>query len=342
VAEKLLGKYSDLEAGSVMRVVPSTVLLTALHYRAIPDGPPLSYVTAYNSMSHMFAKHANKDERKPEEIKWDALLRRLQISYADEYENIVCSYLASGSIDEEKLGELIQSYRKSTEENEAQRRVRSFLDDYFWNPSLDVVSLLGTANKFLDESIRFIDSTSITAISDAVDELGDSSLATSLIDEWIRCLDERVDMSKITEDSFERFHQKIHPRILFRFESIKEKKFPALSLGEAIAQLAANTGYGSPRVEAALLQTTVAQYEETLRGFRGGEIADFIQVHCSWAQIGGRMENPAFATAMSNFESACRNICVSDPEARFAVILKREFGRYGLAEKLNLQINEAN
>jgi len=38
VVAKFLGKYSHLEESAIAHVVPSTVLLTAIHYRALPDG----------------------------------------------------------------------------------------------------------------------------------------------------------------------------------------------------------------------------------------------------------------------------------------------------------------
>ncbi|HET7832924.1 MAG TPA: P-loop NTPase fold protein [Gallionella sp.] len=336
VVTTLLGNYPDLDSSSVLHVVPSTVLLTVLHYRALPGGPPLSFVTSYNSMTRMFAKHTNKGEMNPEEIKWDALLRQLQISYADEFENIVCDYLSSGVINEEKLQGQIQSYKKSTEANNVQVQVKQFFDDYFWNPFSDANSLIKAASEFSDGKIQFVDAASATGIADALEELGAPASADSLIDAWIKSFDERVDMNTISEDSFERWHQKIHPKILARFKSLKEEKYPSLSLSEAVALLSSNSGYGM-RVEAALQRSTVAEYEETIRSFRNGNLADFIEEHFSWAQIGGRMENRPFANAMSNFESACRSIYQSDPTGRLSEILKREFNRYGLADKLNRQ-----
>lgn len=334
VVTTLLGNHSGLDSSSVLHLVPSTVLLTAIHFRALPGGPPLSYVASYNSMEHMFAKVANKDERNPEEIKWDALLQKMKISSADEFEDIVCGYLTSGVIDKEKLQLQIQSYIKSSKENEVQGEVRKFFDDFFWDPLSDTNSLIKSASEFLDEKVQFIDAGMITSIFDALEELGELALANSLIDAWIKSFKGRVDMSSVSEGSFERWHQKIHPRILEEFKSLKEEKYPSLSLSEAIALLTANGGYGV-RVEATLLQSTVADYEETIRGLRGGSLADFLEEHFSWSRIGGRMENPSFSNAILNFQTACRNIFQSDPDGRLSVILKREFTRNGLVDKLS-------
>lgn len=333
VIKNLLGKYPDLEGNSIVRVVPSTVLLTALHYRAIPDGPPMSYVASHNSMEHRFAKYMKGKERKPEEIKWDALLQQLQISYADEYENIVCSYLTSGVIDVEKLDGLIQSYKISTDESESQLRVRKFLDDYFWNPSLDKNLLIGAASQFLDDKIKFIGSASITDIADAVEELGEPVLANELIDAWIENFEGRAGSIEITEDSFERFYQKIHPKILEKFKSLKETKYPPLSLSESVYRIIKKSGWGD-RERAAFSQSSIAQYEETILDLKNDNLADFLEQHFSWPRIDGRMEDQAFATAMSNFESACRNICLSEPASRLSEILRREFNRNGMADKL--------
>lgn len=138
---------------------------------------------------------------------------------------------------------------------------------------------------------------------------------------------------EITEDSFERFHQKIHPKILEKFKSLKEAKYPPLSLYESVYRIIKKSGWGE-REKAAFSQSSITQYEETIRDLKNDNLADFLEQHFSWPRVGGLMEDQAFATAMSNFESACRNICLSEPTGRLSEILKREFSRNGMADKL--------
>ena len=333
VVTKLLGKYASLDKSTAIRVVPSTALLTALHYRAIPDGPPMTYVASYNSTQNMFAKYANKEERPPEEIKWDALLQKLQINSSDEYENIVYRYLITGVIEIEKLDGLIKSYILSADESSAQVRAREFLDAYFWNHSINKNSLIKMASSLIDDKLKFINASSITSIADAVEELGDLELANKLIDAWIMNLEERVGSIEITEDSFDHFRQKINPKILGKYKELKERKYPSLSLTEAVTRLARNSGWGN-REREALAQSSIEQYETIIRNLKSDDIGIFLDQHFSWPRIGGLMDDKSFAKAMANFEFACRNICFSEPNSRLCGILKREFNRNGLADKL--------
>lgn len=338
VIRNLLGKYADFDEVSAARVVPSTVLLTALHYRAIPDGPPMEYVTKHNSYNNLFAKYSGgKDERGPDEIRWDSLLQKLKINYADEYEEIVHSYLKFGVLETVKFDRLMSSYKSSADENRWRAQASSFLDNFFWNAGASKENLASEARQFFGEGMKYIDAASITSISDAVEELGDASLAAQLIDAWMEEFDERFSSADVTEDSFERFHRKIHPAILQKFRELKEKTYPPLTLSEAVDRIVKNQGWGD-REKTAFSQSTVKLYEKTIRNLNGDALGRFLDQHFSWPRIGGLMDDQSFATALRNFEDACRAICLAEPNSRLSGILKREFYRYGIADKLEKQI----
>jgi len=196
-------------------------------------------------MEHMFlAEHASNYEIKQEEIQWNSLLQRLGINAADEYEQIVINYLTSGIIDTEKLDRLIQGYVISFDERESQERTKKFFNDYHWNPSLDNESLIKAASEFLDKEIKFIDAATITYMSDVVEGLDDGVLARKLIDKWIKNLEERADTIVLSEDSLEDFvNRRIHPAILEKLKSLKEKKYPSLTLIDAVNRIIKNNSW---------------------------------------------------------------------------------------------------
>lgn len=334
VIKNLLGRHADFDEASTARVVPSTVLLTALHYRAIPDGPSMEYVTKHNSYENLFAKYSRgKDERSPEEIGWDSLLQKLKINYTDEYEEIVYSYLKYGVLDTIQLERLMSGYKLSADENKWRAQVGGFLDNFFWNHDLNRNDLIAEARKFLGEGMKHIDAASITSISDAVEELEDTSLAAQLIDAWIVEFDGRYSSVDVNEDSFERFHRKIHPTILNKFKELKESKYPPLTLIEAVDRIVKNSGW-SDRERAAFSQSTVENYKAAIRNLKNDALGRFLDQHFSWPRIGGLMDDQSFAVALRNFESACRAIYLAEPDSRLGKILKREFQRYGKADRL--------
>ena len=207
------------------------------------------------------------------------------------------------------------------------------MNSYFWNHSINKNSLIKLASSLIDDKLKFINASSITSIADAVEELGDLELANKLIDAWIMNLEERVGSIEITEDSFDHFRQKINPKILGKYKELKERKYPSLSLTEAVTRLARNSGWGN-REREALAQSSIEQYETIIRNLKSDDIGIFLDQHFSWPRIGGLMDDKSFAKAMANFEFACRNICFSEPNSRLCGILKREFNRNGLADKL--------
>lgn len=329
VVTKLMDGRGTLDEKAISRVVPSTVLLTALHFRAIAAGPPMSYVTSYNSIANLFSKDT---EQKPEEIEWNNILGRLGINSAGEYENIVCSYLKTGLIDTAKLNALIQSYKKSSAYNAIQQRLQEFFTTYSWDSSLDNKSLTGMASAFLPD-VEFIEAPSISSLADVLEEIGNPELATQLIESWINKFDERMELKDISEDSFRSFHQKIHPRILEKFSLLKDAKYPPLSLEEAINRIVKNSGWGN-REEATLSKSTIEQYEKTLRCLKKDDLSSFLHEHLSRLRNGGSVNHPAFTIATANFEAASRSICLAEPTSRLSNILRREFDRNGLSSKL--------
>src|SRR5450830_144904 len=89
---RILSRKGDLSDDVLSRVVPSTVLLAATHYKGLEDGPDFEFIL----------KIANPDDwgdygKKSDELdgagklraKWRLLLLKIGINGCDEYENLV-------------------------------------------------------------------------------------------------------------------------------------------------------------------------------------------------------------------------------------------------------------
>ena len=105
-ANKILAAHAPLQDNVLDRVIPSTVLLSAIHYKGIEDGPTITFVLdSESSVGRLIARHER--ERRGKEAtdedklhaRWALLLNRLGIAYTDEYEKLVSDYLNAGLVD---------------------------------------------------------------------------------------------------------------------------------------------------------------------------------------------------------------------------------------------------
>lgn len=329
VIKALLATQATLDESVLARMVPSTALLTAMHFRAIPNGPTMEYVTSFNSIANLMRK---KEERSQEELNWDNLLGRLGINGADEYEILVHSYLTTGVLDKSRLNSIVKRYQEESAGQSIRHRYREFCTAYFWDASLDNAALLTLAADFLAD-VEHFDAPTISGLVELVEDIDGVDLAATLLTKWIESMKKSAIASELEEDTWETFHQKIHPKILATLRQIKEQKFPLLSLEETMKRIGKNSGWGD-RERSALLQSTVLQYENALRSLRNDALARFLSEHFSLLRTVGIQDDEPFSNALANFKNACRVICLSEPSSRLAMMLKRSFKSNGLEKDL--------
>lgn len=77
---RILDGYSNLSEALLARVIPSTVLLSAIHYRGIENGPPLEYVLENRSTMQDWVAFSDKNKPNEETVesknqgRWKSLL----------------------------------------------------------------------------------------------------------------------------------------------------------------------------------------------------------------------------------------------------------------------------
>jgi hypothetical protein len=324
VAEIIGGKKISLHPW-----VPSTALMVTSHFRGIEDAPTLEYIKSCNTYTSLLREE--KENQDPKEVKWDSLLRSLGISSADEYEEIIQEYLTSGFLDNQRLIELFGKYEKEEAHGDISSQIRSFLDLVWWNPKLSETDLLSKARDFLSAT-RMMTTGDITSMVDIIEDLGDAGLARQFLDAWVETADSRPEFQQLEERTFDSPGRKIHPEIVHKLESMRNKQHPPLSLLQTSERIANGSGWGE-RERISLGSSTPQQYKETIEDIKGDLLRTFLVVHLERiSQIG---DDPDFKKGMENFYAACKEIYSSAPESRLSKMVSRTFKQYNKLEMLS-------
>ena len=314
---------------SVSRWVPSTVLLTASHYKAVDSAPPFEYIKSFNSYSRMFEKE--NGERDSKEVEWDALLEQLGIHSADDYEVILQEYLRAGMLDVERLKKLFEQYEKEAIHGVATKQRQDFFEAVWWDPHLSKAELL-TMARALRPTIDVLDPGAISDIVSVVEDLGDFALAREFLDAWLLSIDTRPEYQHLEERIFEDSFRKFHPEVIEKMNAMRDKQHPTLTVIETAERIVKNSGWGeSERI--ALRNSTVTDYEDALLEIRGVTLRRFLSEHIKWVRNGPYDEN--FRHAAENFVGACTNIFSAAPDSRLSKMISDGFRANGLDAKLN-------
>ena len=331
---KTMQKITDAIEGvgdiSMSRWVPSTALLTAHHYRAVENAPPLEYIKSFNQFVHMFDD--KKDTKRDfNELNWDLLLNKLGIHHIDAYEEILLLFLQTGLLDIERLRALFESYKKEEANSEIYAKQQDFFEAFWWDAHLSEADLLTMAKEFLP-LINEIGPDVITDIVSVVEKLGDAVLARELVDAWLLSIETRPGYQQIGERVFDNPLRQYHPDVIKKMNMIRDKQHPPLSVIETANRIIDNSGWGD-REQISLHNSTAKLYEEALKQITGDQLCRFLSIHLEWA----RRDTPydeSFKIGTDNFLAACFNIYSADPNSRLSKIIYRTFEANALASKL--------
>lgn len=310
------------------RWIPSTVLLTASHYRGIQNPPPIDYIKTFNSFSRAFKRQ--KEEPTANEIDWDSTLDRLGIRSADEYEDILHNYLQSGLLDTDRLKVTFDQYKNESVHDGVNSKHREFYKAVFWDPSLSVENLLGMARALLPTA-AVLGPSEITNTVSVVEQLNDHDLARQFLDAWLSSADSRPEYQQLEEKIFDRTHQQFHPEVISKLNSMRDLQHPPLTLLETVQRVVNNGGWGE-RERIALRSSSITQYENALKSVKNEDLRIFLSEHLRWVHSEPYDEN--FQIGANNFVSACKKIVSDTPESRLSIIITDAFQSYGLANTL--------
>lgn len=201
---RILGKREDLSDEVLSRVVPSTVLLAATHYKGIDNGPDFEFILKIanpDDWGDYGKKAEDLDDAGRQRAKWRLLLHEIGVIGCDEYENIVVDFLKSGLFDTADVAKVIERYAKEADVVHAMTLARQFQEHVFWHHKMSDSELLVEAQSIAKNS-HLLDAYSVSSQHQLISELpGGKPVAASLLKNWIDTF-EAKDLENFEFDNF--------------------------------------------------------------------------------------------------------------------------------------------
>ncbi|MTV41670.1 hypothetical protein [Duganella radicis] len=332
---RLLANRGVLNDATLARVIPSTVLLGAIHYRGIPDGPDAKFVLSFNIDSHQQAKEfkgkmgADRTQRDRLEDQWALLMGRLNIPNCDEFEAVANSFFETGLIEEGKLKFVIDRYVAEAMADSTRQRVEDFIYKITWNPEISDHELLLQAEALIPE-MHTMDPYYLTSVHATVSQLPEGKpVAERMIERWLENYREH-ETSRFEGDYI--LNRGLHPKIAEEFEADKARIYPALSLLD-VCKRVEQKGNPEDRDEKTMKLSTPEQFENEIRALSGKDLQTFMMKNFEFYSNRERFAYP-FGMAMENFVLACRTICKKNDDLKRANLIRHLFDRYASSSDL--------
>lgn len=334
---RLLASRPGLGDEVLKRTVPSTVLLAAIHYKGLHEGPDFDYLSKFSSMSHHMARQerAKKTEKETEEDRreagWALLMSALNIHACDEYEELVMAFLKSGLLDSVKTNAILDRYIAEKNAFGAQQRCRAFFDMELWSPECTEADLLTEATA-LAADIHFLDCYSITSLYGSVATLpGGKTLADQMIADWVAKFREKAH-AEFSYNNF--FKRELHPDIEAAFKALESELAPLPSLLDVCVRIIKDSSWGSLQNEA-MKASSPAQYEAEIKRLAGDELKTFM-LESMDLYVNRATYAQHFGDAMWHFVAACRTICHENANPRRSKMIRLVFSESHLASLLDV------
>lgn len=315
------------------RVIPSTVLLSAIHYKGIEHGPDFDFVLSQGAPRDWSIRADEKDaenEVGQRKAKWNLMLTELGILGCDDYELLVVEYLQSGLFDVSKVAQIIDRYIAEADEMNARDGCKRFIERCLWDHRLSESELLSEAAEIANTA-HLIDPYMVTSLYDCLMDLPNGEpIAKAAVDRWVEGFRAK-NLEEAELNNF--FGRKIHPQIEAEFHAIKAKAQANTSAYDACVYVAENSGWGA-RQEAALKSATVEEMEATIRNSPITDMRFFLLKMLDLC-IHKNSYQSHFGSAMDNFVHACRNIIADQNSGRLGKLVRSLFANSTVAGLLD-------
>lgn len=320
---RILGKREDLSDEVLSRVVPSTVLLAATHYKGLDNGPDFEFILKIANPDNWgdYGKKAEElDEAGKQRAKWRLLLQEIGVNGCDEYENIVVDFLKSGLFDTADVAKVIDRYASEADVMHAMTLAKLFQEHVVWHHKMTDAELLVEAQEVAKNS-HLLDAYSVTSQHQLVSELiGGQPIADALLKNWIDVFEAKT-LENFDFDNF--WNQPIHPDIQVAFDAAKARSQASSTVFDACKHIVINSGWGRKQ-EAVLKAATAQEFEAIIRTL---EVDDLRLFMCRFLEmcVQSGTYTPHFGTATDCFMDACRNIYNDPTVPRLAKLVENLF-----------------
>lgn len=323
VVNRIVGDRQDLSGAVLSRVIPSMVLLSAIHYKGIEDGPDFDFVLAQGSTRgwNLFLDKKNVEtEESKQKSNWMLLMTKLGILGCDEFELLVVEFLQSGLFDVSKVAEIIDRYVAEVDQMNARDSCNKFFQQSVWDHNLTEEQLLAQATEIAANS-ALMDPYMVTSLHETIAELpGGLAVADGAVIRWIEAFRAK-NLKEAELDNF--FHRKIHPTIKAEFEALNAKAQANTSAFDACVYVAKNSSWGT-RQEVALKSATAHDMETIIRTSAIQEMRLFMLKMLDLC-INKNTYEKHFGSAMDNFVQACKNIIQDSRSGRLSKLITSLF-----------------
>lgn len=321
---RILGDRQKLSDAVLWRVIPSTVLLAAIHYKGIENGPDFNFVLtqgAGNIGSLLGAKKVEEEtEESKHKSKWRLLMSKLGISQSDDYELLVVEFLQSGLFDVSQVAEIIDRYVKEADVMNARHAAHQFFERSVWDHTLTEKQLLAEAVEVSRKS-HLMDANMVSWLCETIVELpGGQPIADKALTDWISAFR----LQNPDGNEFPLFFRgKLHPRIQAEFEAAKDMAQAKISVYDACLHVAEHNGWGS-RQEVALKSATAQDMESIIRNSETEKLRFFMSKMIDLCVDKENYERH-FGSAMDNYIQACKKIAQDPQSGRLGKLVKMLF-----------------
>lgn len=329
--QRILVDQEHLPDDVLARVIPSTVLLSAIYYKGIDDGPDFDFVL--NGDKRGWADWGKKEEELDDDgrrnAQWRLKMRQLGIYGSDEYERLVVDYLKSGLFDLSEVTSLIARYASEAEAMRIHRLRDQLYEHIMWHHTITDEELVAEA-KSLVKLVHYLDALNLTALYDAVSELDDGKpVAESMVDHWIEKFRQKLNQEGDGSDLLNVFGRSVHPRVQAELDAVKATARAQLTVVDAVRSIVERSGWGRREISV-MMSSTVQDFEIAMKTIEGDSFKYFV-CGCVNMCIHKTMYDTHLGTALSNFLEACQKICSDPAQRRLSRTLKILF------EDANLQ-----
>lgn len=334
VTNEILAHHGPLSALVGARVIPSIVLLAAIHYKGIEDGPDLQYVLMRGrdfDWSYLSDRPPSEDEAKHALIKagWDQLLANVGVYSADAFELMVVDYLETGSINPGEIASVLEKFSSEHAKLSVSLGFHAFIHRIRWDQRTTNEALIEEAVDVVGQS-ALLDPAMVTTLAEILSgEFDQQALASRAVTNWIG----EYERKELTDDdSYElrRFTMRaLHPEIEQAFAQRERHNVANTSIVDTCIYLATNNGWGT-RQQFSMKSATLEDMDAALRQ---SAIEDFRTFMIKMVElcVSKEMNTHYFGTAMDHFEAACRRIVETEADSRLATIIRWNFKEANLS-----------
>lgn len=333
---RIVAGHPSLTEQTAGRMIPSIVLLSAIHYRGIKDAPSMDFVLKFGSADLRLLREAAARQRRreaptPEDearAKWTTLLTRLNIRSVDEFEPLVVDFLKSGLLDSTDVKAIVERYTSEERATTIQNQAETLVQCYLWHPELSEDNLLAEARALLPD-IHLLAPGMVTVLHGVLSEIaGGAQIAAAMIEACIQQL--RRD-APLIPPRYEMLIDALHPAIKEEYQNLARQSLTGRSLPDVIKTIVEKSGWGDEE-NTALKAATPADFEAAIRTLTGQDLKLFLIKNIEW-YVNRAQYAQHFGSAMDNFVVACRGLSAGND--RLAFVIRGAFARANLSAALD-------